>query len=287
MSTTAYDNSIDLQSVRALINATLAQNNLSQLGNWAWQQFLNGVPEEQIWLNMYSTPEYQHRFPGMAPLRKKGRAISEAEYIGNEIQYQQIARAKGLPKGFYDTPEDFGRYIAEEVAPTEFAARVDQWVHYAYQADPIERAQLQALYPDIQPGEMAAYVMDPDRAEPLITQQFLNAQISAASVRSGYGALTLDEATRLQQMGISPDQAAQGFNQLTQQQNLFTPQIGASNQSPALTREEQMNTIFGQNATLQKQVQKRANQNKADFSGGGKVGGDRQGTGGFASASTP
>src|SRR5689334_18836184 len=95
------------KSARAILDDTLAQYGLSGLGDRLWQQYLNGEPIEQIMVDLRKTPEYKARFPGMEALSKKGRAISEGEYISIERGYAQLFREYGLPAGFYDDPSDF------------------------------------------------------------------------------------------------------------------------------------------------------------------------------------
>lgn len=278
-----YNAVIQNKSAQALINGDLASFGLSNLGDWAWKQYLAGVPLEQIFLDMQQTPEYKARFPGMEALVKSGRAISEAEYIGIESQYKQIAQSVGFPEGML-TPEYMGKAIAGNVAPTEFNDRINQWVQYSYKSDPIMRQQLSALYGGIQPGELAAYVMDPENALPHIQKQFLSAQLSASAVRSGFGGLTVDEAQHLAELGISPEQAQQGFQTLNQDQNIMGATKSSGKQS--ITRQDQLNAIFDGNSMVQKEIERRIGQNKANFAGQSAVGQDRQGQSGYASANT-
>lgn len=268
-------------SARAQLDATLGQFGLSGLGGWAWEKYKAGVPVEQIFLDLRQTPEYKARFPAMEALAKKGRAVSEATYIDLERTFAQTRRAAGLPEGFYDRPEDFAKLIAGEVSPTEDAARVELARLSAFQAPPEVRDELARNY-GIDAGQLTAYWLDPDRALPLIQQQYLSAQIGGQARTTGYGVLTKSESESLAARGVTEAQAQQGFGQLAESRGLFNALPGSGEDE--IGREEQIGAVFAGNAGASERIRRRQAQRKAEFGGGGGFSSSREGVGGLGSA---
>ena len=91
---------------------------------------------EQILLELRETPEYKTRFPAMDALSKRGRAISEAQYINYEQSAAAVFKAAGLPAGFYDTPDDFSRFLTNDVALPELQKRVEAYQDVAFSQPP-------------------------------------------------------------------------------------------------------------------------------------------------------
>jgi len=198
------------RSARGQINAAISAYGLSSsLGDSLYNKVLANIPVSQIFLDMRQTPEYKARFPAMAQLQAKGRAISETQYLDLERSYTQTLREAGIPPGFYDQPDDFNRYIANEVSPAELQQRVSVYQKAAYEAPQETRNELQLLY-GIGPGELTAYFMDPDRAEPVIMKQFQTAQVAGQALRAGLSQLNVTQAERFG--ALDPNEIAQRIN---------------------------------------------------------------------------
>lgn len=268
-------------SAKAIIQSALEEYGLGGLGDRLWQQYLGGAPIEQIMLDLRKTPEYATRFPGLDALRKRGRAISEAEYISIERSYTQSMRAAGLPSGFYDSPDDFGRLIAGEVSPSELSERIATYSMVANDSPPEVRAELQRLY-GIGAGELTAFFIDPDRALPLLKQRAQAASLSAGAIRSGFGGLAVGEAERLAQLGVTDQQAQEGFGSLVDARELFSPLDAGES---AIGRDQQIGAAFGGDVGARRRIENRAARRKAQFDGGGSFASDKAGFGGIGSAS--
>lgn len=143
------------------------------------------VSEDMLLLELYDQPEYQLRFPGMKTLRGKNRTITEKEYMDIENAFVQTARFFDLPKGFYDSPDDFGRLIGNEVSAKEFQDRLQIGQDLARAMSPTARAQLQEFY-NVGEGGITAYVLDADRALPLIQKQAKAAQFVGFGREKGF-----------------------------------------------------------------------------------------------------
>jgi len=137
--------------------------NLGNLAKFIDERIMNDVSEDMLMLEIYERPEYKTRFPGMAELRKAGKAISEAAYMGIEKQMEQTARFFDLPKGFYDGPEDFGNLIGKQVSAKEFQDRLQVGQDLARTLNPYVKEALSSLY-GVGEGALTAYVLDPDKA---------------------------------------------------------------------------------------------------------------------------
>ena len=263
------------QSARAILEAALATYGLSSLASWAWERWLNGQAIEQIFLDLKATPEYKARFPAMATLAGKGRAISEAEYINIEGAYTSLARQYGLPTGFYDQADDFAGWIAGEVSPAELSTRLQQYQALVYDVDPTVRAELNRIY-GISDGDIAAYWIDPNKALPFLSQKFGAAQTAGASQRSGFGALSQGEAELYG--NLEPGQAAQGFGLLAGLGEVTGQLVGES--EAGMARDQSLAGVLGGNQPAQAELERRARSRRAVFEQGGGFATSRQGVSG-------
>jgi hypothetical protein len=249
----------------AYLKSVLDGYGLGGLGNWAWEQLKGGLTTERISQNLRETPEYKQRFKGLEARRAAGLpAISEGEYIGYETSVRQLMRTAGLPADFYDSPEDFAGFIGKDVSVAEMQSRINEGYLAASQAPAEVRQQLRDLY-NIGEGQLAAFFMDPDRALPLIERQFASAQISGAAQRTQYGALGQSEAERLAALGVSEQQAAQGFGALAESSQLFTGLPGED--AAAIDRQTQQAAVFGGDAAAKQAIEKRRAERIAQGSG--------------------
>jgi hypothetical protein len=158
---------------------------LGSLAKFINQRIMEDVSEEAVLLELYDQPEYQARFPGMKALRSKGKTITEAEYIKDEKAFTQTARFFDLPVGFYDTPDDFGKLIGNLVSPKEFQDRLQVGQDLGRAMSPGVKTQLQELY-NIGEGGITAYVLDSDRALPLLQKQAKAAQFVGFGRERGF-----------------------------------------------------------------------------------------------------
>lgn len=268
-------------SAQRIIEAALANLGLRSLARWAWTQHKRGVPIEQIFLEMRERPEYQARFPGIDVLRKKGRAISESQWIEYERSAAQMFRAAGLPSGFYDRPNDFSKFITGEVSLAELQDRVQTYTQAAFAQPPELRNQLRRLY-GVNEGDLAAFFMDPNRALPLIQQRFVAAQVSGRAATAGFGQLTASEAEGLAQEGVTDEEAAEAFGEVVNAAELFQPIEGGED---TLGRSDQLSLVAG-NTQARQRVEKQAARRKARFGQGGGFAGSQTGISGLGSART-
>jgi hypothetical protein len=245
------------QSAWAQITQTLRQygfagGDLTALVNFAKQELINGKGSDQISLDLAQTPQFAKRFPAIIQRQKAGLPpVSPAEYVSLETSYEQLERAAGIPPDF----ASYDALIANDVAPTEYADRINQGYLAVAQAPQEVRDAMQVYY-GVTPGQLAAYFLDPKKMEPQLLQQAAAAQVGGASAQSGFGLVSAGEAQRLAQMGINFSQAQQGFAKLAAESELYRGLPGQA--EVPLTSEQLQMAQFGSDAETQKILARQA-----------------------------
>lgn len=258
------------------IQRMLEEAGLGSVADWAWKRYQEGASIDTIMVELYDRPEFKAIYPEYDILAKKGRAYSVAQLQATKKQYAQLMRQYGLPPGMYDTPEELSKLAAGEVSLGELSQRLAGAAEAVYQSSPVIRDEMSRLY-NVGVGDMIAYWLDPDRAEPLIRQQWVSSQIGGASRQSGFGLLTRSEAEALAGQGVDYAAASKGFSDLARSQELFNP---VSTGETAIGRDVQLGAEFGGNADAQQTVERRRDQRKAVFQDGGGFATTRQGIAG-------
>jgi hypothetical protein len=272
------------QSARAFIEDLLRGWGLESLGGWAWEQILAGNTEMLPTL-IRGTEQYKQRFAGLEQRRARGlNVMSEGEYLSLENSYRTIMRSYGIPRGAFDTQADLAEFIAGDLSPQELNDRLRVYQDAAFQAPQEVRNQLANLY-GINEGGLIAYYIDPDRALPVLQQQYMAAGAASAAVRAGFTQFDRGQSERLAQLGAGATSLKE-FATLAQSRELFTG-LGASEvDQSAFSDYQAAEGTFGGNSTTAETIRKRAEQRVAAFSGGGGFARSAQGAIGIGSAST-
>lgn len=260
--------------------ASLDEWGLGALGQKVWQWHTEGLPLGEITRRIRESPEHAARYPGFAELQKKGRGISEGQWVEMERAYVQVARKYGIPPGFYDSPDDFGKMIVGEQSPAEFDRKLAAYED-VYRSSIETNSEFARMY-GIGKGGMLAYFIDPDRAEPVLLQQGRAAAISGTALRTGFGALNIEQAERLESVGLNAAQAEQAFGSLAAASELFNPLDAGED---AISRDEQIGAVAGSTAAQQR-IEKRRAKRKAVFDGAAGYGATEGGVTGLGSASS-
>ena len=236
--------------------------------------FVNqGFIGDTILLKLQETPEYKTRFSGNEARLKAGLApLDPQTYLGLENSYRSVLRNAGVPEGFYDNPDDFSNFIANDVAPAELKQRTDIAELSLNNADPYYTNSLQNMY-GVTKGDMIAYVLDPKRALPFINKQVQAAQIGAEASRQGIN-LGVQPLETLAGLGVTQQQAQQGFEQIAQiapvAQKLSQISTGAQ---PFGVQETTTAVLGGEGSAAYKQkLQKLSEEEQTRFAGQSGVG---------------
>lgn len=256
----------DQAAADALV-ALFDQYGLGSLAPLIAEYLKKGMSETAIVAQLRTTSQYKARFPGMDALRGQGyNAVSEAEYLQLEDSYHGALQGAGLPKGFYDDPGDFVKFISNGVDPSEVRNRAVAATTLANQIDPTQRNLLANMY-GVNTGDIAAYLLDPDRAMPLIQKQLATVQVGSAAKHAGINAnfSNAGHFERLVDNGVTADQASAGFSQIAQELDPLQHLAGIWGSDWSLEQAEDA-TFFG-NAPALKKRKRIIDTERAAFSG--------------------
>ena len=199
-----------------------------------------GVSPSEFTLRLRETEAYKKRFAANAQRVAKGlRALSEAEYIGTEDQYQDVMRRYGMPESYYAKGDlgvqvGFEKFLAGDVSAVELEDRIQTAQKRVLNANPEITTALKQFYPGISNGDILAYTLDPTNAIEDIKRKVTYAEIGGAALSQGLQT-GLARATELASMGVTKEAAMQGYGT-----------IGSG-----LQRGSQLASIYGQDAYSQ------------------------------------
>jgi hypothetical protein len=206
---------------------------------------VSGASPSEFTIKLRETDAYKKRFAAnQARIQKGLKAISEAEYLGLEDQYQNIMRNYGLPAEYYargdmGTQEGFNKFIANDVSAAELEDRVMTAQSRVLNANPEVLTSLKAFYPDITNGDILAYTLNPEKALTDIKRKVTSAEIGGGAMQAGLG-ITGTRAEELTAAGITKAQAQQGFGTI----------------AGGLQRGSQLASIYGENPYTQTTAEK-------------------------------
>lgn len=272
MTTDANGNPVTDQDAVAILSQELTSWGFgSDAIQWAKQQIQSNNSIDQILFSLRNQPFYQNSLFGqVATARSKAGlpAMTEAQILTYKDYAIGVAQQAGLPPGFISTQE-LVTLMGKDVSTAELDARITQGYTAASKADPATLAALSKYY-GVTVGHLAAYYLDPDRALPLIQQQFLAAQMGGAATTTGYTAatgntLSQTQAMLLAQLGTTQTQAETGFTKLASEAQLFNALPGTSETN--INETQQLGAELEGNAQDQQVIQQRAQQREAVFAG--------------------
>jgi hypothetical protein len=261
--TSAYD----------LLYNEFAQYGMGDLVEDVKEFIMAGVSPSEFTMRLRETTPYKIRFKANEDRVKAGlAAISEAEYIGLEDQYQNIMRNYGLPetyytKGKYGTQEGFQKFIANDVSATELEDRIMTAQQRVLNSNPEVLASLKAFYPGINNGDILAYTLDPKNALTEIKRKVTAAEIGGAATQAGLKT-GMERAQELGAAGITKEQAQQGFQTVAE----VAPrggQLAAMYGESPYTQQTAEQEVFGLAGSVDaaKQRKKLVGLERAEFSG--------------------
>jgi hypothetical protein len=179
------------------------------------------VSPSQFAIALQNTKEYQQRFAANQDRIKAGlRALSPAEYIGLEDQYQNIMRTYGLPASYYSKDSmgkqaGFEKFLANDVSASELEDRIATAQQRVLNSNPEVLTALKQFYPDINNADILAYTLDPQNALTNIKRKVTAAEIGGAALAQGLQAQG-GTAESLAGQGITKAQAQQGYQNIAQ-----------------------------------------------------------------------
>jgi hypothetical protein len=204
------------QSAYDLLYSEFEEYGLGSLVESVKGLIMNDVPKSEFKIKLRETDAYKKRFAANAQRVAAGlRAVSEAEYIKLEDEYQDVMRRYGLPENYYKRgdmgrQEGFEKFLSLDVSPVELEDRIATAQKRVLNANPEVTAALKQFYPDITNADILAYSLDPKNAIENIKRKVTAAEIGGAAIQSGLQT-GLSRAEELRAAGVTKDVAQQGF----------------------------------------------------------------------------
>lgn len=194
----------------------LRQWGLESLGTSVRQMLVDGDPIELVPLKLQETREYKERFAANEARRRRGLPVlSPAEYIATERQYRDRMRRYGLPPGFYDSQDDFKKFLESDMSPEELEDRVVD-AQTQYLSAPVEeRANWARLY-GYTPDVAVASMLDPERGEIVRKRQMAAVSIASEATRAFRGGYELNagRAEDLASKGVTGQDARRAYQDI-------------------------------------------------------------------------
>ena len=210
------------RSAYDLVTSELTRLGLSSLITPLRNLFESGISEgESLRLALSQTPEYQTRFSANAKRIGAGlSALSPAEYIQLEDQYQNVMRNYGLPATYYAKDATgkqigFDELLGGDVSATELEERLITAQDRVLKSNPEVLDALKKFYPGIEKGDILAYSLDPKNALKDIQRKVAAAEIGGAALAQGLST-TMAGSEELAGYGVTKAQAQQGFADVAQ-----------------------------------------------------------------------
>jgi len=206
------DEFVPMVGAKEILRNVLSSYGLEGLYEYAWSLYTNQTIDvndtESFMYALREQEAYKKRFA--ANERRKALGFNElkpATYIALEKSYKDTLAANGLPQGFYDSPDDFEKLIGGDVSVSELNNRLRDAYTVVRDASPEVKNKMAEMY-GITDGDLLAYVIDPDRARPLMAPDYK---------RQAQAALIAESAQRLSGLNFNKDIAEQFVRQGTTQ----------------------------------------------------------------------
>lgn len=275
-----------MDDAEQILRAALEEYGLGSLASRLYELYTRDLitldmTDDQKLLALKDTPEYRERFKANELRKQRGLAEEPpSRIIALERQYQAIMNANGLPRGFYDSKDDYVNFIAGDVSPQELQNRIDEGFNAVSQANPETVRQMKELY-GVDEGNLVAYFLDPVRTETVIRRQAQAAQRSAQARLQAGMQLSQQQAEQLVAEGVTQQEAQAGFGRISAERELYTPIAG---EQGAISGQEQIGAMFGTDAAAAQRVATRRRRRRAEFEAGGGFATSQTGMSGLQTA---
>ena len=263
------------------ISNILSRYGLESMADFVRQLIIDGAEADEVKLKIYEHQAFKDRFPARELMAADGMApMSPEEYINYETSAAAYMRAGGFPPQFYDDPSDFTQLLANRVSLGEVAARVEDVFVRVNNAPESVRQQYASFYGAQGDIALAMTFLDPDKSLPILEQQVRAAEIGGFGTTFGGVNVGQQRAELLAQAGFDGGSTLSSFNQLREQDALFTESIGETEDLTA--DEEGVNAAFGLDDDSADTLQRRAASRRNNLGGGGGLNISQEGIAGRA-----
>lgn len=256
------------QDAIAYLRGLLNEYGLGSEADWAWDMIRQGRTAEYVLQELRKRDAYKARFKGMEARRQAGLpAISEQEYIAYERNAYQMMRTAGMPRGFYDNPDDFATLIGNDVSVAELSRRIANGYQRIADAPPEVMQAFSDLFGVNGEQALAALILDPDKALPLLEQQITAGVAVGVGRIFGFG-ISTNTAQRMGQFGLSDEQIYAGYERMLQLRPLLTETVS---EGTDLNADTGAAAVFGIDGTSMEKFQQRQKERLARNAGVGDI----------------
>jgi hypothetical protein len=271
--TAAAERQAKRQSAYDLLYSEFSQYGLASLVEPLKGLITSGASPAEFTIRLRESEPYKKRFSGNAQRISNGlAAIDEATYLATEDKYQALMRNYGLPSSYWSkdemgTQQGFTDLIGNDVSAVELEGRLQTAQNRVVNANPEIAYALKEFYPDINNGDILAYVLDPKNGLDAINRKVTAAEIGGAAARSGL-TTNVSDAEYLQRYGVTKETATQGYTTIAgglQRGSQLASIYGEDPYTQATAETEVFNIPGAQEA--RKQRQKITGLEKATFGG--------------------
>jgi hypothetical protein len=163
---------------------------------------------------------YNTRFKGNELRVAKGlNAYSESAYLAVENEYGETLNRYGLANMIKPDAASrraqFAGYMGNDIAPPEFAERIQTVAEKVINMDPSIKAQFQAYYPSLTNTDLVSYFLDPKETLPVLKNKVTAAEIGAVAGAAQYG-INEARAMDLAKFGVTRERALTGYQDIAE-----------------------------------------------------------------------
>lgn len=248
----------------AAVIALFESYDLASLAPKIVEYVQQGYSGDTLILLLQDTKEYQERFRGNELRLKAGLPVlTPADYLRTESGYRQALQRAGMPAGFYDSPEDFHKFIGLDVAPEEIRERADKARNLINTIDPVQRDVL-LRRTGLSVDDLASFYLDVDRATPILERQIQTTLLGAERERAGFD-YSDTAAELLYSQGITIEEARRGYGTIAQAMPDY--QRLAQIEGTEVTVSDLEEATFGQSGTQARRLEGFARRERGRFEG--------------------
>ncbi len=193
---------------KAILRNVLASYGLESLYEYAYSLYAKNEIDvndgDSLIFALKEQEAYKKRFAANERRKSLGfKELSPATYLALEKSYKDTMAANGLPRGFYDSQDDFEKLIGGDVSVAELNNRLKDAYAVVRDASADVKNKMAEMY-GVTDGDLLAYVIDPERARDLMAPDYK---------RQAQAALIAESAQRLSGLSFNKDISEQFVRQ--------------------------------------------------------------------------
>lgn len=232
----------------------------------------SGKPMDLLEMELRQTPQFAERFPAIVALEKIKDQNPKAgvliptpqEYVDYERQAASLLASAGLWN--LATKDNVARWLTNQRSIVELGEIIQNGYQAVASAPQEVREAFAEYYGPQGDAALVSYFLNTNATADQIKQDVSSAQIGGAARLNQIG-IGRNLSDRISDLGISFQEALQGFGNLRQKERL----IGGTFTQQAFNPNRAIEAQFGLNPTAANELQRRLGGRIAAFGGGGRA----------------